>query len=266
MDKEKDTLKNESELTKPRLLWDVFIDLDMFLLESIKEHYRLITLSSFALLLATFSKNIIPAAFSYAVVSSILFMITFFLQIYKNLVGEEGDQTFSSTISGLSTLLALFLFGLVTYEYFKVTVIAHKAWNVILSFTMYFMVISLPFELIKNIRTSYKYFKSGSDSILKNFSYYHLLFSIYNIFWMIVFSISMIIETIKMMNVEYLINNSILNILHLQLDDNVAIFGLILIVFGVVIQMVFFSRSFKERPITYFNHMKEELTRASNES
>ena len=56
---------------------------DSFIIQMVNDHFRLLTLSSFSILIANFSYEKYPKSYEYAVISSILYLCAFLAQFIK---------------------------------------------------------------------------------------------------------------------------------------------------------------------------------------
>jgi len=90
---------------------------DDSLVEAIKDHFHLLTLSSFAIVIANFSRSSYSKSYKYALISSILFLCSFICQILKKTVlGKESGEMIS-IFSFLSNVCALLYFVLIIRDY-----------------------------------------------------------------------------------------------------------------------------------------------------
>lgn len=87
--------------SKQKLLFDYIQEMDKKLTEKIRYNYYFIILSSFSLVVATFSKDTIPNAYIYAVTTSGLFLFSFLLGLVKNGSEVIPALSFISQIFGL---------------------------------------------------------------------------------------------------------------------------------------------------------------------
>jgi len=257
---EQENEKNFNSSSPRRMLLDVIYDFDNFLLENIKKHYQLITLSSFSLLLATFSQKTVPNAFIYAVSSSIFFMFAFLVQFYKEFIGE--DTWLSSGFSFLSCMFALIFLIMVINEYYKIIEPIPKTFSYITSITVSFLIITLPLETLKTFYPSYKYLKKfhHNKTDLYSYSIYLFVFGIYNIFWMILFLISAILNIIIISENELILNSNILNIvIERFIPAESFIIPTLALIFGIFIQMIFFNKVLNTTPFNIINEIKKYL-------
>jgi len=163
---------------------------DDSLVEAIKDHFHLLTLSSFAIVIANFSRSSYPKSYQYALISSILFLCSFICQILKKTVLGKYSAEMVSIFSLLSNFNALFFFILIVRDYSTIeeevgTIIGMISQFPLVIILGYFWVATLKDEIMGIINyknTQYKY----------NYLILSLLNIVYGFFLIIIISSELI--------------------------------------------------------------------------